>query len=503
MQTKTKSNKSETARPDINWAGATPPRIDLYGPGNTEKAELLFGLLDDYGIRLYLWQKGVLRRWLAEDKDGRFVNLSCGLSVPRQNGKTEIIVARIVYGIIFRAGVGLFTAQKQKTVDVVRRRVQDFFYENESEEIFNLLTPRFRKKPRNFDFLEFENGARFQFITRTRLGGLGMTVDDLINDEAADMLDSHQATLIPTISAAETRNPQVCYCGTPPMAESVGEVFSRVRKELLAGAPGCWTEWSVERMAEREDRDAWQATNPSLGKCLLETAVEAEARSLSQDDFNRMRLGWWSGVEDKRAIRQKEWEACACKKPEFDEDYLPTFAVKFSPDRSDWSLAAAQPLKGGKTHVEIVMQRPMSEGMTKLSRWLLERWRNAARIVIDGATGQALLFEDLTSGGVPPKKIVQPSMKEIVAAHQFMYDGIMQEEFSHYDQPLLNQTVRIAKQRPLGRYGGFGWESMTKNLSTCALDAATFAYWAQKVFPKKVPRVESGDDRWREVLSNL
>ena len=129
------------------------PRIDIFQPGNTEKAELLFELLDEYGTKLLPWQRLVLKRWLAEDNNGQFVNLRCGLSVPRQNGKTEAIVARIIYGIIFRKAVGLFTAQQQDTADVVKRRIQDFFYENPYEEIFNLLTPRFRQKPRNYSFI--------------------------------------------------------------------------------------------------------------------------------------------------------------------------------------------------------------------------------------------------------------------------------------------------------------------------------------------------------------
>ena len=494
-----------TKRKDRNWSGAVAPRIDVYATGDTHKAELLFEMLDDYGMPLYPWQRGVLRRWLAEDDKAKFVNLDCGLSVARQNGKTEILVARIIYGIIFRKAIGLFTAQKQKTVDVVKERVQHFFYESPYEEIFNLLTPRFRKKPKNYNFIEFTNGSKYQFITRTRLGGLGMTIDDLINDEAADMLDSHQATLIPTTSAASGGNPQIVYCGTPPMAETVGEVFSRVRKRILSSGGGCWTEWGVERLTDKDDRDSWKLANPSLGKCLLERAVEAEARSLSTDDFNRMRLGWWSGIEEKRAISEKMWSSCAVKRPKINEDYLPVYAVKFAPDRSDWSLAVAQPLTNGKVHVEIIYQRPMSEGMVRLVKWLSDRWKHCARIIIDGASGQALLFEELTSVGVPRAKIIQPSMKEVVAAHQFLYDAIRQGDVTHFDQPLLNQTVRITKMRPLGRYGGFGWESMTKNLSTCALDAVTYAYWGQRVFAKK-RRSKSSDEssgKWATILSSL
>ena len=152
------------------------------------------------------------------------------------------------------------------------------------------------------------------------------------------------------------------------------------------------------------------------------------------------------------------------------------------------------------------MQKPLNQGFTPLSKWLLERWQKCSCIIIDGAVGQAILFEDLTSAGVAPKKIIQPTMKEIVAAHQFIYDAIVREDLSHYNQPLLNQTVRVAKQRQLGRYGGFGWESMSKDLSTAALDAATFAYWGQKVFSKKnttTLEAKANNDKWRDILSNI
>ena len=482
------------------------PRLDIYRDGDTRKAELLFDLLDEYGTPLHEWQKLVLRRWLAEDDDGKFVNLDCGLSVPRQNGKTEIIVARIIYGIIFGRRIGLFTAQKQKTVDVVKKRVQDFFYESPYEEIFNLLTPRFRDKPRNYDYIEFDNGARYQFITRTRLGGLGMTVDDLINDEAADMLDAHQATLVPTTSAAPSGNPQIIYCGTPPMAETVGEVFARVRQQIMDTEKGAWTEWGVDELTDKNNVEAWYKTNPSLDKTLLRRVIEAEARSLSVDSFNRMRLGWWSGVESKRAISQKKWGVCYTKKPDYNEEFLPVFAVKFAPDRSAYSLAGSLPLKDGRIHTEVIKQRPMDEGFGRLTEWLYKRRRNCAQIVIDGATGQAILYEDLVDAGIPKRLITQPSMKDITAAHQFAYDAITRGEFSHYNQPLLNRTVNVTTQRTMGRYGGFGWESMSKDLSTCALDAATFAYWGQKIFGKKAKTratVAENNKKWHDILSSL
>lgn len=500
-----KSSKTRnTAYPQFYYIACQTPRIDIYTEGNTRKAELLFELLEEYGTPLYEWQKTVFRRWVAEDENGRLVNIDCGLSVPRQNGKTELIVARILYGIIFRKAQGLFTAQKQKTVDVVVKRVQDFFYETQHEEIFNLLTPRFRKKPRNYSYIEFVNGARYDFITRTRLGGLGTTNDELINDEAADMTDDHQATLLPTISAAKGGNPQSIYCGTPPMASTVGTVFSRLRKQIMSSGKGAWTEWSVEGLTDSNDVEAWYKTNPSLDKSLIRDVIESEARALSIDDFNRMRLGWWSGTEDKRAIPVKKWDARYTKKPDFDDEFMPVYAVKFAPDRSAFSLAVAQPLKDGRIHTEIVMQRPMSEGFHKITGWLRERYRKCSKIIIDGATGQAILNEDLLSIGVPKRKLVAPTTTAVSEAHQFVFEGIMHGQLSHYNQPLLNQTVNVTKTRPIGRNGGFGWESMNKELSTCALDAVTFAYWGQRVYQKKtVVDASDQNQKWREILSNI
>lgn len=363
--------------------------------------------------------------------------------------------------------------------------------------------------------MEFENGAYYRFTARSRMNGLGQTYDEVINDEAADMLDTHEETLRPTVSAAKSKNPQFIYAGTPPMVETVGEVFARTRKKILGGERGCWTEWSVETLTDPHDKDAWYETNPSMGLCLLEDAVEAEAASMSMDGFNRMRLGWWAGVEDKRAIKQEWWDKCYTEKPEFDDSYAPIYAVKFSPDRTTFSIAVAQPLKDTeKIHTEIVMHRPMSDGFQKIVKWFstppkgqsVPRWRQAARIIIDGATGQAILFEDLTSAGIPPKKILQPNVKDVGSAHEFVFNAIKDGKLSHYRQPALDAAVRLAKIRPIGRQGSFGWESMNKEMPTCALDAVTFAYWGAKTHAKKVATPEekaASQEKMRRILAQI
>ena len=59
------------------------------------------------------------------------------------------------------------------------------------------------------------------------------------------------------------------------------------------------------------------------------------------------------------------------------------YAVKFAPDRSAVTLAVGV-IMGEKIHVEVIERKRMSDGMAWLVRWLLDRWRKASCIVVDG-----------------------------------------------------------------------------------------------------------------------
>ena len=71
--------------------GNQSPRVSIvpeyaltYGDDAAEFAEA-------YASPLMDWQKDVLDAWLARNENGRPVAITCGLGVPRQNGKNYII----------------------------------------------------------------------------------------------------------------------------------------------------------------------------------------------------------------------------------------------------------------------------------------------------------------------------------------------------------------------------------------------------------------------------
>ena len=463
--------------------GNQRPRIDIYQDGDISVAEKTIALLEYYKMKLLPWQKAILRRWLALTEDGTWANSDCGLSVPRQNGKTELLIARVIGGMIFLGECLVYTAHQTTTVDEIKRRVQRFFYDAEPE-IRDLLTSEFAKDPKSYDFVELRNGGRCIFRTRTRSAGLGFTSDTLLIDEAQEENDAQEEALRPTISAGHQHNPQVIMTGTPPTSGSAGTVFIRARRNVLAGKAEnfCWQEWSVENITATDDEDAWYRTNPSLGYFVSVKAIKAESATMSQDSFNKMRLGWYAGLDAQRIFTDEEWNDLAVKEVKLPEDPDLVYSVKFAPDRSAVTLAVGVPI-GEKIHVEVIERKRMSEGIAWLVRWLLDRWRNATKIIVDGAAGQGLLIEELVrSEPRISKRLLTPNVKEAGSAYALFYQAIQDKTLTHFNQPLLNSAIRTCKRRDIGKDGMFGFAPLNPNIQMDPVDAVAFAYYGANRF---------------------
>lgn len=480
--------------------GNQKPRIDIYKDGDIWLADKVIQLLEHYGIRLLKWQRMVLYKWMAVEKnaDGQWiwVNPEAGLLVPRQNGKSELLIARIVGGMVFLGEALIYTAHSDKTVDEIKRRVQRFFYDAE-EEIRDMLTEEFDKEPKSLDYVELRNRGRCVFRTRTRTGGLGTTNDALLLDEDQEETDAQQEALLPTISAGKSQNQQVIRVGTPPSGGSAGVVFMRVRRAVLDGkdTDTCWQEWSVETITDPSDEEAWYATNPSLGYFLMVQAVRSESKKMAVDSFNKMRLGWIAGVENMRAISDELWSPLAVPKVELPENPMLVYAIKFAPDGSAVSIAVGVIMPDGKVHVELVERKPMSAGTTWIVHFLMDnnRWRKANKIIIDGAAGTQLLVEELVrTERKMSKRILTPNAKEAGAAYAAFHTAIEMKLLTHFNQPALNVSIRTVKRRSIGKDGMYGYASMNPDIQSDPTEAAAFAYYGAIRFKKEKTTSGSG-----------
>lgn len=478
--------------------GNQKPRVDIYKNGDIWLADKTIQLLEHYGVKLLPWQKAILYRWMAVEQDEsgewKWVNTDCGLLVPRQNGKSELIICRIIGGMIFLGEAIIYTAHSDNTVKEIKRRIMQFFYDAESE-IRDMLTDEFDKEPKSLDYVELRNRARCVFRTRTRTNGLGSTNDVLILDEDQEESDDQQEALLPTISSGKRQNHQTIRAGTPPSGGGKGTVFLRMRKTVLDGKTTdvCWQEWSVETITDVSDEEAWYIANPSLGYFLMKSAVKAESQKMAIDSFNKMRLGWIAGVENMRAISDDQWTPLGVDEKTYPGDELVplsenpnlVYAIKFAPDGSAVSLAVGVNMLDGRVHIELLERKALSAGTGWLSKWLLERWRKANKIVIDGAAGTQLLVEELVrSERKMSKRILTPNVKEAGAAYAAFYEAIENKKLTHFNQPALNVSIRTVKRRSIGRDGMYGYASMNPDIQVDPTEAAAFAYYGAIRFKK-------------------
>jgi len=466
--------------------GNQKPRVDIYNDGDIELASKTIELCEAYGIKLLPWQKSILYRWMSTDDDGKWTNPECGLSVPRQNGKSELIIVRIIGGMVFLGEALVYTAQSDNTVKEIKRRIMRFFYDAD-EELRDMLTDEFDNEPKSLDYCELRNRGRCVFRTRTRTNGLGSTNDTLIIDEAQEETDAQQEALLPTIASGKSQNHQTIRAGTPPTAGSSGTVWTRTRNSVLTGKAEmyCWQEWSVEAITDVLDEEAWYFANPSLGYFLMISAVRNEAATMATDSFNKMRLGWYAGVESLRAISDDEWTPLAVERVELPEEPNLVYAIKFAPDRSAVSLAVGVIMPDARVHIEIIERRQMNAGIAWLSMWLIERWRKCNKIIIDGQAGQQLLVEELIrSDPKISKKILTPNVKEAGAAYSSFHTAIQQKLLTHFNQPALNVSIKTVKRRDIGRDGMFGYASMNNDIQSDPTEAAAFAYYGAVRFKK-------------------
>ena len=470
------------------------PRLHVAPRAARTFGDLAADLAADYGLSPDPWQQIVLDDWLAVDKAGRWCALSCGLSVPRQNGKNALIEVRELFGMVGRGEKILHTAHEVKTARKAFKRLQHFFGTQVNDPAakypeLNALVSEVRNV-NGQEAIVLANGGSVEVVARSKNSGRGFTVDVLVMDEAQEMGDDDLEALMPTTSAAPLGNPQWIFTGTPPGPRASGEVFTRTRTDALdRGKRACWHEWSAESDMDLDDHAAWRAANPALvtGRLQLEV-VEGERGKFSDDGFARERLGMWSQGRSAAVIDSESWGIVA-DEASVALDRL-ALAVDVSPDRSTASVAVAGQRADGRWHVELDENR---RGTGWLAGWVEARCERAdvRAVVIDSMSAAAALIDELAQRKI---KVTTTNSRDMAAACANFYDGVMDARVHHIDQPQLSYAVSVARKRPIG--DAWGWNRKDGDSDITPLVAATLALWgAQNSNVKKPTRKRTGGRR--------
>lgn len=419
------------------------------------------------------WQINVLRPWLGVDEYGKWAAPACGLSAPRQNGKSlGVVAARCNYGMIVRGESIIYTAHLQKTATETFEIMRDFFSSPKIKKRVECI-----KSALGREEIRLKNGARIKFLARTRNGGRGQHGDLLIFDEAQELDSKQQASFTFAISASP--NPQTIYLGTPPDEVNDPGVFRTIRKKALSrqSKKTAWAEWSVSEVPEDiTDKRYWYLTNPSLGITIQETTIESEVEQMDDEEFARERLGWWCNSESQNQIvSRSDWDECLTfEPPKQTADEKMAVGIKFTADGSKVALSVAVK-QADRVYVECLDYCSMNKGVSWLANWLVERKDRIAIACIDGRSNTGTLVAKLNELDFPEKGIQIMTTGTVISASSMFANAVTEHELEHSEQTLLNDSVCTAVKRRIGNDGGWGFGN--GKVDCAPAESVAFAYY--------------------------
>lgn len=431
-----------------------------------------------FGVRLDPWQEAVLEAAMGERSDGTWSAKQVGLSAPRQNGKSQLIVARALAGaLLFNEKKIVISAHAQ---DTARETFAKFI---EQIDASPALAERVDKvmNALNREFIKFRNGAVVQFKARTVSGSRGFSSDCLLLDEAQILGMPAWVSINSTMSARP--NPQIWLLGTPPTPEDNGEVFTSIRQAALDGRAKslAWLEWGAEPGDDPSLTETRAKANPAWHTRINHEVVQGEFETYPPERFALDRLGIWLSELGGQALVMPKWPACKTTRPPGEPAAL---GLAVDQDRVWLSLGAASgdevPHLGSVRRVRLDTHR--AAAVAEVAR--IQR-KTGCKVVLDRKGPASSLEDDLTAAGVT---VTGAGLDDYIAACADLYDAVEAKQVEHGDYDDLNDAVAAAAKRKVGDR----WAWSRRNGDVSMLEAVTLAFRSATAPPEKSVYEERG-----------
>jgi hypothetical protein len=464
--------------------GSQVPVILHQPPGvvSLDAAEEAIELADAYGIcdgfPLSESQKVTLRNALGTREDGKWAASRVANFGPRQGtGKNDAIAARELAGLIlFGEQLIIHTAHEFPTAnesfrrlvavfdnwDDLRKRVAHIYYANGNQSI------------------EFLNGARILYKTRTGGGMRGFAKAGLIvYDEAQHLQSEHAGASAP--ARLTNPNSQTWYAGSGGLATS--QKAWSMRREAVEGRGGrlAYTEWTAETVeivdgqvvftppVDPLDPDVWYRCMPGLGRWVSEESVE-DLRDDLKELFPREGLCVWEPdpTNEPSVFGPGVWAACCSP------DYAPgndiAFGVDVSPEREEGHSAIVVCDNAGT--VEVIDTRP---GVSWLTQRVMDLARNhrGAAFVVDSASPAHSFADEWQRAGVVVQRLTS---REMAGACGTFLDAVLARNLKVKTDAALDRAAAGVRKRVSGDI--WYWARKDNNTDVTPIIAASIARWA-------------------------
>jgi hypothetical protein len=286
-------------QPELEPISHDRPRLETIVPEHSGSlAEAVGGLAKAVlGIDLMPWQRHCLNGILAIDDDSLFVHRTSLVSVARQNGKTTIIQALILYWLVEMPKI---RGQKQTVVSGAHRLdLACLLFDDLAPILEDFYGAKIVKSYGRYQ-ATMPDGSKWWVKALKPNQGHGMSIDLVVVDELFDVNpESVEGGLLPAQRAR--KNPLACFFSTAGTEESV--LFQRWReagiRAIDKGEPSSMymAEWSPPPHADPLAGPAtWAWGNPALGHTLDMDTIRQESTNPDRASFLRASLNLWVSV---------------------------------------------------------------------------------------------------------------------------------------------------------------------------------------------------------------
>lgn len=456
-----KQRSSISCRP--RWATPRKPERRTLGPAVAAIAETL-------GQPLMPWQALVADVGLELLPDGRPAYRSVRFTVPRQSGKTTLILSWQVQRALGWAqmlGEPQRIAYSAQTGKDAREKLLDDQVPL-LERRRDLLGVRKVTRTNGSESVLWKNGSRLGLLASGSDSGHGKTLDLGVKDELfADVDLRREQALKPAMATRPFA--QALTASTMGTSESVAlnEEVEQGREAVQAGRDTgiAYFEWSADPDDDPGDPETWWRCMPALGRTITLEVVEDAYATMSIDEFRRAFLNIPT-ASSEQVIPLPAWQAVCGEQV---EAAAAVFAFDVNPERTSAGVVAAGP---GPV-LEVVDYRP---GVG----WLVDRLvelheKYGACVAVDRGSPAGAFIAELEARRVP---LVELDATGLVRACGQFYDAVIDRKVQVRTNTDLDLAVAAAARRPVGDAWAWGRKSSAGDISL--LVAATVALWAQQ-----------------------
>lgn len=452
------------------------------------------------GMTLLPWQKWWLIHALELNPDGSYRFKQVFLLVARQNGKTTVVKALILWKM-FLDEARLILGGAQTLTDAEDCWEAVLYQAMDVPALAKRLDkPFWTSGKRRLQLLpdkDYMTRCQYRVVPLKKDAGRGKTCDFLFLDELRehqtwdgwDALESTtlrppRAQIVAASNAGDARSVVL----NAKREAAMTEIANNATDESAIG----WFEYSAPDNCELDDEQAIAQANPSYRYTLAPPALKA-ARSKPEASYRTENLCQVVRSLTPGVIPKAMWEANADSDSEI-VDGAPVFcAVDVSWNRAYASVAVAGRRADGKVHVEIVAHRAGTEW---IAPWLRHRREHpdyqwfTNQVVIQGKGAPvSSLAETFQENGL---SVIDWSGTELGKSFGNFYDAIRQRAIRHRSQQVLDLAIEVAQEKRLGDASFI--DRRNEHVDVSPAVAAQAAYWyATKPMQKPRPSIYEQD----------